>query len=222
MRATTRRCGASSTRSRTIAPDATGTPITIQESARTVTRRLRRRRHHRHRRHRRAAARRAAPRPAMSRSSWRRSLLAGLLTLATGVLVGLPLNFANIITLPLLLGIGVAFDIYFVMRWRAGLGDLLQSSTARADPFQRAHHRHGVRQPRALQSPGHGGDGQAADDRARLHAALHLLRAAGAARAAAALARVMRRRQAWPPGTKLPHQQRRHEDGDVAGAASNT
>ena len=61
--------------------------------------------------------------------------LAGLLTLATGVVLGMPLNFANIITLPLLLGIGVAFDIYFVMRWRAGLGDLLQSSTARAILF---------------------------------------------------------------------------------------
>jgi predicted RND superfamily exporter protein len=59
-------------------------------------------------------------------------ILAGLLTLATSVVSGLPLNFANIITLPLLLGIGVAFDVYFVMRWRAGQGDLLQSSTARA------------------------------------------------------------------------------------------
>ena len=57
-------------------------------------------------------------------------ILAGLLTLATGVLVGLPLNYANIIALPLLLGIGVSFDIYFVMRWRAGTGDLLQSSRA--------------------------------------------------------------------------------------------
>jgi predicted exporter len=51
------------------------------------------------------------------------------------VLVGLPLNFANIIALPLLLGIGVAFDIYFVMNWRAGRTDPLQSSTARAVLF---------------------------------------------------------------------------------------
>jgi predicted RND superfamily exporter protein len=51
------------------------------------------------------------------------------------VLTGLPLNFANIIALPLLLGIGVAFDIYFVMRWRAGDSGLLQSSTARAILF---------------------------------------------------------------------------------------
>jgi len=58
-----------------------------------------------------------------------------LLTLATGVIIDLPLNYANIIALPLLLGIGVSFDIYFVMRWRTGSGDLLQSSTARAILF---------------------------------------------------------------------------------------
>jgi uncharacterized protein len=62
-------------------------------------------------------------------------LLAGLFTLATSVAVGLPLNFANIITLPLLLGIGVAFDIYFVLRWRTGEPDLLRSPTARAVVF---------------------------------------------------------------------------------------
>jgi predicted RND superfamily exporter protein len=47
-------------------------------------------------------------------------LLAGILTLATCVVIGEQLNYANIIVLPLLLGIGVAFDIYFVMAWRAG------------------------------------------------------------------------------------------------------
>jgi predicted RND superfamily exporter protein len=62
-------------------------------------------------------------------------LLAVLLTLATGVVLGLPLNFANIIALPLLLGIGVAFDIYFVMRWRAGEDSPLSSSTAKAVLF---------------------------------------------------------------------------------------
>src|SRR5205807_2195397 len=58
-------------------------------------------------------------------------LLAALLTLAVTVVIGMPLNYANIIALPLLLGIGVAFDIYFVMNWRAGLTYHLQSSTAR-------------------------------------------------------------------------------------------
>ena len=62
-------------------------------------------------------------------------LLAALLTLAITVITGIRLNYANIIALPLLLGIGVAFDIYFVMNWRAGLGDHLQSSTARAVVF---------------------------------------------------------------------------------------
>jgi uncharacterized protein len=39
-------------------------------------------------------------------------LLAGVVTLEITVLIGLPL--------PLLLGLGVAFKIYFVMAWRAG------------------------------------------------------------------------------------------------------
>jgi hopanoid biosynthesis associated RND transporter like protein HpnN len=59
-------------------------------------------------------------------------LLAGVVTLEVSVLIGLPLNFANIIALPLLLGVGVAFKIYYIMAWRAGLTDLLQSSLTRA------------------------------------------------------------------------------------------
>jgi hopanoid biosynthesis associated RND transporter like protein HpnN len=59
-------------------------------------------------------------------------LLSALLTLATCVLVDLPLNFENIIALPLLFGIGVAFNIYFVMAWRAGRANPLQSSLTRA------------------------------------------------------------------------------------------
>jgi len=62
-------------------------------------------------------------------------LLAGLFTLATSAAAGIALNFANIVTLPLLLGIGVAFDIYFVLRWRAGELYLLRSPTARAVVF---------------------------------------------------------------------------------------
>jgi predicted RND superfamily exporter protein len=64
-------------------------------------------------------------------------LLAGLFSLATAVLAGLPFNFLNIIAVPLLLGIGVAFDIYFVMAWRASRGPvaLLQTPTARAVVF---------------------------------------------------------------------------------------
>ncbi|HEY4249975.1 MAG TPA: MMPL family transporter, partial [Roseomonas sp.] len=62
-------------------------------------------------------------------------LLSGVLTLASCVIFDLPLNFANIIALPLLLGIGVAFNIYFVMAWRAGETHLLQSSLTRAVVF---------------------------------------------------------------------------------------
>ncbi len=59
-------------------------------------------------------------------------LLAGVATLEICVLIGMPLNFANIIALPLLLGVGVAFKIYYIMAWRAGQTNLLQSSLTRA------------------------------------------------------------------------------------------
>ena len=59
-------------------------------------------------------------------------VLTGLLTMGSCVLIGQPLNFANIIALPLLFGIGVAFHIYFVMSWRSGGSHLLTSSLARA------------------------------------------------------------------------------------------
>ncbi|MBY0612473.1 MAG: MMPL family transporter [Beijerinckiaceae bacterium] len=59
-------------------------------------------------------------------------ILAGVVTLEICALIDLPLNFANIIALPLLLGVGVAFKVYFVMAWRAGETELLQSSLTRA------------------------------------------------------------------------------------------
>ncbi len=62
-------------------------------------------------------------------------VLSGFLTLGTCVLIQLPINFANIIAFPLLFGVGVAFHIYFVMAWRGGEKDLLQSSLARAVLF---------------------------------------------------------------------------------------
>jgi len=58
-------------------------------------------------------------------------ILTGLLTMGICVVIRQPLNFANIIALPLLFGIGVAFHIYFVMSWRAGGSHLLTSSLAR-------------------------------------------------------------------------------------------
>ncbi|TYL99129.1 MMPL family transporter [Bradyrhizobium rifense] len=62
-------------------------------------------------------------------------LLAGVLTLEACVLIGVSLNFANVIALPLLLGVGVAFKIYYVMAWRAGRTGLLQSTLTRAVLF---------------------------------------------------------------------------------------
>lgn len=62
-------------------------------------------------------------------------LLAGVVTLEICVAIGLQLNFANIIALPVLLGVGVAFKIYYIMAWRAGQTGLLQSSLTRAVIF---------------------------------------------------------------------------------------
>ncbi len=62
-------------------------------------------------------------------------LLSSLLTVIVIVSLALPLNYANIIALPLLLGVGVSFNIYFVMNWRAGRSAVLASATARAILF---------------------------------------------------------------------------------------
>jgi hopanoid biosynthesis associated RND transporter like protein HpnN len=59
-------------------------------------------------------------------------LVSGLVTLEATVLLDLPLNFANIIALPLLLGVGVAFKIYYVMAWRAGQAALLEQGLTEA------------------------------------------------------------------------------------------
>ena len=62
-------------------------------------------------------------------------LLAAVLTLELMVLFGLKLNFANIIALPLLLGVGVAFKIYYVLAWRQGETSFLASALTRAALF---------------------------------------------------------------------------------------
>ena len=66
-------------------------------------------------------------------------LLAGLLTCATMVLLGVPFNFANVIALPLLLGVGVDNGIHMVDRARHGgtpaSANPLRTSTGRAVVF---------------------------------------------------------------------------------------
>ena len=61
------------------------------------------------------------------RRIWLRRLCGLVLVM---VVLPLPLNFANIIALPLLLGVGVSFNIYFVMNWRSGRHEMLASATA--------------------------------------------------------------------------------------------
>lgn len=114
-----------------VAPEATGTPISTQESGRTIVNAF--------------IGAGALSFLAMVGllAIFLRSLrdviltlipllLIVILTCASCVVLNLPLNFANIIVLPLLLGIGVAFNIYFVVAWRAGGHNFLQSSLARA------------------------------------------------------------------------------------------
>ncbi len=64
--------------------------------------------------------------------------LATALTGAASVLLDIPFNFANVIVLPLLFGIGVDSAIHLVLRaraWREGDGHLLETSTARGIVF---------------------------------------------------------------------------------------
>jgi predicted RND superfamily exporter protein len=62
-------------------------------------------------------------------------LLSAAMTVVVVEAAGISLNYANIIALPLLLGVGVSFNIYFVMNWRAGTPPLLTSATTRAVVF---------------------------------------------------------------------------------------
>jgi hypothetical protein len=59
-------------------------------------------------------------------------LVAALVTLEICALIDFPLNYANIIALPVLLGVGVAFKIYYVTAWRGGETEFLQSPLTRA------------------------------------------------------------------------------------------
>jgi len=121
---------------RTIAPEATGSPIVIFEASRAVVEAIAQ------------AAITAAVLIAFLLIWLLRNprdvllvfyplALAGLLTVGTAVLLGLPFNFANVIVLPLLMGLGVASGIHLVMRTRASDDGtaLLSTSTPRAVIF---------------------------------------------------------------------------------------
>jgi len=119
---------------RALAPEATGAPVSILESSRTVVRAFVQ-----------AGLWASLAITVLLAFTLRRAtdvlltlaplVLSGLATLGICVAIGLPLNFENIIALPLLFGIGVAFNIYFVMAWRAGKRELLPSSLTRAVIF---------------------------------------------------------------------------------------
>jgi uncharacterized protein len=59
-------------------------------------------------------------------------LVAAAATLEICALLHFPINYANIIALPVLLGVGVAFKIYYVLAWRQGETNFLQSPLTRA------------------------------------------------------------------------------------------
>jgi hypothetical protein len=119
---------------RKIAPDATGSPISIQESGKTVMNAF--------------IQAGALGIFLIALLGWvilRRAMdvvrlitpliLAGILTLATMTAINLPLNFANVIALPLLLSLGVSYAIYFISYWKNGQTNPLSSSMARAVLF---------------------------------------------------------------------------------------
>ena len=151
-----------------VAPEATGTPILIQESAKTIVQAFIQ-----------AAALALISITLILFLVLRRVsdvlvtlvplLLAGVVTLELTVLLGLPLNFANIIALPLLLGVGVAFKIYYVLAWRGRD----EPACILADPrraVQRDDDGDRFREPLAIQSPRHLEHGQAVEPVARDHA----------------------------------------------------
>jgi uncharacterized protein len=117
-----------------LAPEATGAPVSIQESSRTIIQAFIQ-----------AGFWALASIAVLLTIALRRTVdvlltltplvLAGLVTLGLCPAIGMPLNFENVIALPLLIGIGVAFNIYFVMAWRSGAVNLLQSSLTRAILF---------------------------------------------------------------------------------------
>ena len=102
-------------------PEAAGSAVWIVKSADTITGAFQIAAYQRPGRHRDHPGLGAAPRARRGAGAWRRWCMSALLTVLLLQLSGMSLNFANIIALPLLLGVGVSFNIYFVMNWRQGI-----------------------------------------------------------------------------------------------------
>ncbi|HMA11568.1 MAG TPA: MMPL family transporter, partial [Steroidobacteraceae bacterium] len=62
-------------------------------------------------------------------------VLAGVLAFGACALIGVTINLENLIALPLLLGIGVAFNVYCVSAWHSGGGIRVESSLGRGILF---------------------------------------------------------------------------------------
>jgi hopanoid biosynthesis associated RND transporter like protein HpnN len=119
---------------RSVAPTATGLPVVYEEAAQTVTRAFT------------FALAYAFIIVSVLLMIFLRSIrdtvlvlvpivFAALMTAALSVLLGLPLNFANIIALPLLVGVGVDSGIHMVHRMRTeppSDGNVIHTSTSRA------------------------------------------------------------------------------------------
>ncbi len=146
-------------------------------------------------------------------------MLSGLLTFATCAALDLPLNFANIIALPLLFGVGVAFNIYFVLAWRAGETAMLQSSLMRAVVFSALTTATAFGALWLSSHPGTASMGRLADDLARLGAARHPAVPAGPAGSAAGLTTVAER-PVGPIRRACGYVQARRRSGGSAGAST--
>jgi predicted RND superfamily exporter protein len=59
-------------------------------------------------------------------------VLAGAVTMAAGVLLGLPFNYANVIVLPLLIGVGIDSGVHFALRANDHAGSVFDTTTPRA------------------------------------------------------------------------------------------
>ena len=153
-------CVASSTAVRSVAPEAAGTPVFMIEAAATVVKAFLQ-----------AGVLSVLAIALILFVALRRwidvaltlvpLLVAIVVTLEICVLIGLQLNFANIIALPLLLGRRRRVQDLLHHRVAFGGDELPAIEPYARDLLQRLHDGHRIRQPVVLTSPGHIEHGQA-------------------------------------------------------------